>query len=414
MSAPDPALGTAPRQLTRRAALGWGGRALVGAVAAPGALAAFGCAARTAPAGAAGDRGPGLAPVDVAWNRIIRRVVGLRPFRPAGFVLRAERLGEQIVVHNYGHGGGGITLSWGTAELAVREAEAAAVGQERRAAVLGCGVVGLATARLLQRRGWAVTIYARDLPPRTTSNVAGGQWTPSSVFDRGAATPAFVEQFARASRIAYRYYQDFAGAGYGVRWIDNYYLADEPGSSWLVDLLPDVYASSTDLEPHEHPFAARAANRVRTMLIEPAIYLNALLRDFRIAGGTVVVGELRDRRQLAERVPERVVVNCTGLGAAALFGDGQLVPVKGQLTILLPQPEVDYIVLQGGLYMIPRSDGILLGGTYERGDGSLDVDAEAERRIVEGHRSLFAGMRTTPGGREAGASRRAGSWRSHG
>ena len=150
------------------------------------------------------------------------------------------------------------------------------------------------------------------------------------------------------------------------------------------------------------------------MLIEPAIYLNALLRDFRIAGGTVVVGELRDRRQLAERVPERVVVNCTGLGAAALFGDGQLVPVKGQLTILLPQPEVDYIVLQGGLYMIPRSDGILLGGTYERGDGSLDVDAEAERRIVEGHRSLFAGMRTTPGGREAGASRRAGSWRSHG
>ena len=390
MSSPVGGRGSAPRPLTRRDALRWGGRALLAAVAAPA------CAARRAPAGARADGGPPLAPVDVAWDRIIRRVVGLRPFRPAGFVLRAERQDEQLVVHNYGHGGGGITLSWGTAELAVREAEAGAIGQERRAAVLGCGVVGLATARLLQRRGWAVTIYARDLPPRTTSNVAGGQWTPSSVFDRSAATPAFVEQFARASRIAYRYYQDFVGAGYGVRWIDNYSLADQPGSSWLVDLLPDVYASVTDLQPHEHPFAARAANRIRTMLIEPAIYLNALLRDFRIAGGTVVVGELRDRRQVAERVSERVVVNCTGLGAASLFGDGQLVPAKGQLTILFPQPEVDYIVGQGGLYMFPRSDGILLGGTFERGNASLALDAAAEKRIVEGHRRLFAGMRTAP------------------
>ena len=364
-------------------------------------VAAPACATRRAPTGARADAGPRLAPVDVAWNRIIRRVVGLRPFRPAGFVLRAERQGDQIIVHNYGHGGGGITLSWGTAELAAREAEAGAVGQERRAAVVGCGVVGLATARLLQRRGWAVTIYARDLPPRTTSNIAGGQWTPSSVFDRGAATPAFVEQFASASRIAYRYYQDFVGAGYGVRWIDNYYLADEPGSNWLVDLLPDVYASATDLQPEEHPFAAPAANRIRTMLIEPAIYLNALLRDFRIAGGTVVVGELRDRRQVAERVSERVVVNCTGLGAASLFGDDQLVPAKGQLTILFPQPEVDYIVVQDGLYMFPRSDGILLGGTFERGNDSLDVDTQAEKRIVEGHRRLFAGMRTAPEARRA-------------
>ena len=359
-----------------------------------GAVAGTTCAARPpAPAGVR-PAGPVLAPVDVSWNRIIRRVVGLRPYRPAGFVLHAARIGEQVVVHNYGHGGGGISLSWGTAELAVREAEAAAAGRERRAAVLGCGVMGLATARLLQLRGWRVTLYARDLPPRTTSNVAGGQWTPTSVFDRDVATPAFVEQFALASRLAYRYFQDFVGAGYGVRWIDNYYLSDEPpGESWLYDLLPDVLASATELEPHEHPFAAPFVQRVRTMLIEPAIYLNALLRDVHVAGGRVVVGELRDRREVAA-LPERVVVNCTGLGAADLFGDDQLVPAKGQLTILFPQPEVDYIAIYRGLYMFPRSDGILLGGTFERGEASLDVDAEAERWIVEGHRRLFAGMRT--------------------
>lgn len=331
-------------------------------------------------------------PVDVSWNRIIRRVVGLRPYRPSGFRLETVRMGDKRIVHNYGHGGGGITLSWGTAELAAREADAAAAGGERRAAVLGCGVVGLATARLLQLRGWTVTIYAQDLPPRTTSNVAGGQWTPASVFDRDEVSPAFIAQFVEASRIAYRYFQDFVGAGYGVGWIDNYYLSDEPREGRLFDLLPDVFASATQLRPDQHPFQAAYVQRVRTMLIEPAIYLNALLRDVRIAGGKVVVGELRDR-QAVSALPERVVVNCTGLGAAALFDDARLIPAKGQLTILFPQPEVDYIAIQSGLYMFPRADGILLGGTFERGDSSLDVDAEAERRIIEGHRRLFGSMR---------------------
>ena len=72
----------------------------------------------------------------------------------------------------------------------------------RRAAIIGCGVVGLSTARLLQRRGWQVTIYARDLPPNTTSNVAIGQWAPSSVFEEDALAPGFIDQFKRASLLA--------------------------------------------------------------------------------------------------------------------------------------------------------------------------------------------------------------------
>ena len=67
----------------------------------------------------------------------------------------------------------------------------------------------------------------------------------------------------------------------------------------------------------------------------------------------------------AAALPEPVVMNCTGLGSATLFKDDQLTPVKGQLTFLLPQPEVDYIYLRGELYMFPRRDGILLAGTHE-------------------------------------------------
>ena len=80
-----------------------------------------------------------LARVQVSWDRIIRTVVGLRPFRPSGFVVKSESLGSKTVIHNYGHGGAGITLSWGTSHLAVEEALKT---QQNRFAVIGCGGMG--------------------------------------------------------------------------------------------------------------------------------------------------------------------------------------------------------------------------------------------------------------------------------
>lgn len=331
-----------------------------------------------------------FARVHVSEDRIVRTVVGLRPFRASGFVVRVEKLGDKTVVHNYGHGGGGITLSWGTSALAVDEAGKTG---ERRFAVLGCGAVGLATARLLQQRGAEVTIYAKDLPPNTTSNIAGGQWAPTSVMDRARRTAESDALLARAARLSHRSYQQLPAAEFGIRWLENYILSDEPLEEWWEqDLVRDLYPELRELGPRDHPFPARYARRFTTMLIEPPIYLNAMLRDVRLAGGRIVVRELESREQIRD-LPEPVVVNCTGLGAKALFGDEELEPVKGQLTFLLPQPEVDYIVITEGLYMFPRRDGILLGGTFQHGVWSLDVDEDARRRIMSGHRALFEGMR---------------------
>ena len=92
--------------------------------------------------------------VRVSLDRVIRTTVGLRPHRPSGFVLKAGKLDAKTIIHNYGHGGSGMSLSWGTATMA---ADMALAQPERRAAVLGSGVVGLTTARQLQRRGFAVT-----------------------------------------------------------------------------------------------------------------------------------------------------------------------------------------------------------------------------------------------------------------
>lgn len=352
-----------------------------------GALALGGCSPPDKIKSVAGRAFPA---VKVDSARIIRTVTGLRPFRPSGFVVRAEQFGPKKLVHNYGHGGCGVTLSWGTAHLAVDEAvDGAVAGGDY--AVIGCGAVGLATARLLQRRGGRVTIYTRDLPPQTTSNIAGAQWHPFTIADRDKRSPDFDRLLEKAARLSHRYFQDLVGDRYGVRWIENYVCSDEESVARRVDPLDDLYPDQAILAPEEHPFPYAAVRRYTTLFIEMPVYLEAVLHDFMTMGGRIEVRNFTDTAELKE-LSQPVIVNCTGMGARDLFGDEEMTPVKGQLTVLLPQPEVDYITLAGNLYMFPRRDGILLGGTAERGVWDLGVNEKAESDVLQRHAHFFGGF----------------------
>jgi D-amino-acid oxidase len=337
--------------------------------------------------------GAALTPVKVDPSLEIRTITGLRPFRASGFVVRREEREGKILVHNYGHGGGGITLSWGSAELAVRTMESVA---GLACAVIGGGVMGLTTARMLQLRGAKVTLYTNHLPPDTTSNIAGGHWWPVSVFDSSKRTPEFAAQFVEASRFAFRYFQRLVGPRWGVRWVPSYYLSDgEPENGWMAGpggVLHDTQIGFRDFGPGEHVFPAKYARRFHTMLIDPSIYLETLLRDVQGAGAAVVIRRFASADELV-RLPEQAVFNCTGLGARELFGDQELIPVKGQLSILMPQPTVDYNLISGRYYMFPRADGIVLGGTFDRGQWDLAPDDVMKRRIIEGQRAIFEAMR---------------------
>jgi D-amino-acid oxidase len=354
-----------------------------------------GCAVHTAPGP---GPGPGavrrvrpLAPVRVAPDRVIRTVAGIRPYRPSGFVVRAARFGDRTIVHNYGHGGGGISLAWGSSALAVELAgEMAAEQDVEEFAVLGCGIMGLTTARLLQDRGYRVTIYARELPPFTTSNVGGGQWSPFTVFQTGETTADFDRQYERAARISHSRYQTMVGPRYGVRWIENYVLRGEP-SPGRSGPIADLFYQAEEFGPGEHPFHTPWVGRHTTMLIEPNTFLPAVTEDFLLRGGRIVPREFESMEGVLA-LEEGGIVNCTGIGSRSLFGDFELVPIRGQLAVLLPQPEVDYIAMAGGAYMFPRSDGIVLGGSQERGEWSTQTTPEVLDRILEGNRATFQGM----------------------
>jgi D-amino-acid oxidase len=342
-----------------------------------------------------------LPPVQASWDRIIRTTVGLRPHRPSGFNVNAEAVDGKTVIHNYGHGGAGHSLGWGTgllvAELALQHAD-------RRAVVLGCGTIGLTAARQLQRRGFDVTIYARAVPPDTTSNMALAAFTPTSGLISTEVTPAWEAQFRSAVSVAYRELQLLAGRDYGISWIDSFNATDTPGvrsvdpqraatnftGSEMGRLMPpgvDANAGRIVLGPNEHPFPSLYAIWQRQLRIEPSIYLDAMMRDFLVSGGRLVIRAFDTPRNLMS-LGENLIVNCTGLGASTLFGDTTMVPVKGQLTVLVPQPEVNY-----ACRAMPRSDGIALGTTQERGVATLEPNDEARQRIVDACIKFYSAMR---------------------
>jgi D-amino-acid oxidase len=359
-----------------------------------------------------------LARPNVAWDRVIRTTVGLRPHRDGGFVLHAEKLDAKTLIHNYGHGGTGMSIGWG---CGIVVSELAQETGARRAAVIGCGSPGLTAARQLQRRGFDVTIYTRTVPPDTTSNMSLAGFTPTTaLINKDKRTPEWDARFVRITELSYRQLQLMVSPSYGVYWMDTYNGSETPtpqqgggrggdqAAASESELLPEYLRPGHAREllgPGEHPFPTKYAFRSTALSIEPSVYLDALVRDFQLAGGTIVIRTFDTPRDLAA-LTEPVIVNCTGLGSYTLFDDKELVPIKGQLTLLVPQPEVNYRA-SGRLpdtraagapgaataaSINPRADGIVVGNLQDRGNWSLEPDDDVRQRNMAAAIAYFSAM----------------------
>ncbi len=333
-----------------------------------------------------------LAPLDLRPARVIEPRVGLRPYRPGGFVLRADRLpGGKPVVHNYGHGGSGWTLSWGCAEMAADLLARAT--NARRAAVLGGGVIGLTTALTLRARGVEAVVYAEALHPEITSSVAGAVWGPTMLFDEAAVDGAFLERFVQAARRTHAVFARQAGdPRLGVQWIRKHSL-DVAAPAMIDRVGADLYPDWRAEPGIAAAFGASQGVSFAALIIDPDLYLPALMADLAAAGGRIETRRFETLENV-EALEEPAVVNCTGLGAGALFGDAALTPIRGQLMLLAPQPEVRHGYAWrsalGFLYMYPRASSIVLGGTRELGDWSRAIDPATHARILAGHEAIAA------------------------
>jgi glycine/D-amino acid oxidase-like deaminating enzyme len=335
-----------------------------------------------------GDPGLRLAPLRASIERVFDISVCLRPFRPGGPRLDAEQVGDTLVVHNYGHGGSGWSLSWGSSAIAVGKALA---GSPRALAVLGCGPLGLTSALLAQSAGIPVTIYARELAPEVASMRATGTFTPHSrIALADVVDPGFGDKWEQMARTSLKRCGTLLGLpGEPVRWIDRYSvnngLPRVPPPARTNDVTPlrfaeyedrlaDVMPGAEELPATATPFGV-PVQRQPNLMFNLASYAHTLLTMFRLAGGRMERREFHSAAELAQ-LPEKTVVNCTGLGAQALFGDATLVPVRGQIAWLIPQREFDYAVYHRAVNVVPRSDGIAvqaLSGGDMRGYGNSDT-----------------------------------------
>ena len=343
-----------------------------------------------------------FAPLLTDPGRLSRITVCTRPFRAAGPRIEVETVGDKRVVHNYGHGGSGWSLSWGSAAAA---RDLALEGGHRAVAVIGCGALGLTAALQILRAGAQVVIYAAERTPYTRSARATGVWSPDSrIAAESAVSADFPARWEAMARRAWVDHHTFIGLdGDPVRFIDQFNLSGPRGTNRAVgpaatpgqvgfarygDRLNDLTPHARDLRPDEHPFRAATASVGPIMTFNVAEYARQLTEAFLMEGGRIVQRVFHHPSELAG-LAEPVVVNCTGYGARALFGDESVIPVRGQIAWLTPQPEVTYAIWYRGIGMVPRADGIVIqanGSSQMVGYGVEDETpdrAEAEQALAE-------------------------------
>lgn len=393
-------------------------RVLGGAAAMGGLLGLNACATAAGPMAArprAGRDGiTSLPRMRAHPDRIFDVKCCIRPFRPQGPRLDAEVMGDTLVIHNYGHGGSGWSLSWGSAAIAV---EKAMTTLPDRVAVIGCGVIGLTSAIQAQRAGAQVTIYTRELLPKTRSVRANGSWTPDSRISLAEpAGPEFAALWEQMARTSWKTFRSYLGLpGRPVDFCDQYNLSDTPfkprhdapnpeiTESFATDGLPhqnaefgyyseqikDLTPTPQDLPEGSTPFPTKFVRKNEIMFFNFGSLGQVLMAEFLQMGGKVVIRQFNSPAEI-KQLPEKVVINCPGYAASSLWQDKGLIPVRGQTAWLIPQPEVNYGVTYNGASALSKSDGIMvMGGTAMKGGDMANIGnsneiedrAEAEEAV---------------------------------
>lgn len=325
----------------------------------------------------------------ICSERIISRVAGIRPFRKNGFNLEVETIGSKTIFHNYGHGGAGITMSWGTATYVVNKVNSMSIPKTNTLAVLGSGAVGLATASRLDTAGYKVKIYAKDAIMNSTSAVAGACVYPSLLIEPDKVTASFEKVCIDALGDSFHTFQSLVGKRYGIEWVPVFYSAEQrPTLSWE-DLLA--------LTIYPHPTRVTSAPIFRhsnmectySLIVNMPIYLAEMYRELVERGIVFQKETILDIDDL-ERLDETYIINCMGVGARCM-GRNDLTPIKGQAAIIDKlNTEHAFGIEECGFYLYPRRNSIVIGGGAYINESNKAYDLTMEKNMIARIRQALA------------------------
>jgi glycine/D-amino acid oxidase-like deaminating enzyme len=162
----------------------------------------------------------------------------------------------------------------------------------------------------------------------------------------------------------------------------------------------DLTPRRETMAPGTTPFESPYVYRNQSLMFNIANLGHTLLADFLAAGGKVERREFHAPGDLAT-LPEPVIINCPGYEARQLWRDESVVPVRGQIAWLIPQPEVTYGVWYKDVQVLSRTDGMVVQAV-DGGDmkGYNDADETPDRREAEAAvlkvKELFGRFRGLP------------------
>ncbi|MGH2479208.1 MAG: FAD-dependent oxidoreductase [Ktedonobacteraceae bacterium] len=241
--------------------------------------------------------------------------------------------------------------------------------------VIGCGVSGLTTGLCLLEAGYSTHIWARELPPHTTSNAAAAVWFPFKAYPLDKVTV-----WGRESWQKFQELQPLKESGVVMRTFIEVLPTPAP-DPWWVSAVPDFrHADQAEL-----PTGYLDGYSCTTPVIDTGVYLDYLVREFTARNGQIVQRAVTHLAEAFAHAP--IVVNCSGLGARELVGDTDIRPAKGQVVRIRPngfqRVLVDETGQAGLTYIVPRLHDIVLGGTYEEGNERADIDPEVRQAILQ-------------------------------
>lgn len=281
-------------------------------------------------------RPPPLEHAEIGGEGVSLRA-GLRPFRQGGIRLEVEALDGITLIHDYGHGGAGFTLSLGSVEEALRLAqpELSKIDKgQTQVAVLGGGVIGLSTAYRLLKEGYKVVLYYKERFENTTSMVAGALWSPISV-ETTQETASLMHQVQSVSYLKFQRLSEENDSH--VRKITMYVARDPEHPEIDKSGIEQFRAMGLSITKYERlPIVGVTlpGESVGTFLVDTPLYLKKLFES--VAGDSaaeMVQRKFNSREELMAFLKNKshpVVFNCMGLGSRKIFEDHNLIPVKGQ------------------------------------------------------------------------------------
>ncbi len=232
--------------------------------------------------------------------------------------------------------------------------------------VIGCGVSGLTTGLCLLEAGHTVSIWAKELPPFTTSNVAAAVWYPYKAYPADKVTAWSKEALRKFKELQ----TDKASGIFMTNMLEVKPLASP--DPWWVTAVEDFRHASRE----ELPLGYADGYAFETPVIDTLVYLDYLMCKFQAQGGLIVQHTITNLSEAF--VQSDIVVNCSGLGARELVGDHDLRPAKGQVVRIKPNGFRRVLIDEEGpnslAYIVPRLHDIVLGGTYEEQNESMEID----------------------------------------